>query len=667
MSVRYTAPALTAGLLLASMAAAGTWHGFDAAPPSAPRLIAGGELDALTVDLEVPGVVLTQDAEGWVHLDLPNQSMRMVAGEPELPLLTTSLMLPDTGNVEVDLEVLEEETLQLPGQIAPSHGHLTRDQAISTRPRVAGPVYQQGGQFPAADFQAELGNPYLMRDVRGVAVRVSPVVYDITNNTARVLKRARLHVTTDRSAPGVNTKRRTSRTLSDEFVPVYKRLFANADHLGMIDATDSAPGSGVILVPDKWVDAMQPLQEWRATKGMQSTLVPMSEVGETAEDIRSWVQSRYADDGFTHLLLVGDSDTMPTLKGENEGADCDACYGKLEGNDHVPDIFHSRFSATTTAEVDIQVARAVAYEKNPAVGEAGAFYLKGVGIASNEGRPPDYERMDIVRDGLMDWRFTAMDQLYDEKGWGGHRVSPDEVMDAVNEGRSIMGYLGHGSKKTWVTSKVGPSHIAAMDAPFGAWPMIWDVACVNGDFVGGSDSFAEAWAKAGTVEHPQGAIGIVAATTNMSWHPPVDWQREAILNSMVTGEAFTGGALHHLGLVKAMEKWGDDTDSEGVMMVEQCVFFGDSSVTLRSDLALAPEVSYDDGSDRATLTVTRDGAAVRGARVRFSAGDQSAVRISDGAGTVLLPEGMAIQSGLKITVTGPNLVPMIDETVGGEG
>lgn len=629
-----------------------------------PMFSAMGEPNSFQIDLDVPEVQLIEEGE-YVRVVIAGHALRMEKNEPELPILTTSLLLPDTGIPRATIEVLDEETLQLDKPVAPSRGHLTRDVALSTVPRVQGAVYESGSKYPADEFQVEMGNPYILRDVRGSALRISPVVLDLSNNTLRVLKKARVQVQIHDSALGINSIRERRSAPTREFVELYKNLFLNVDGQPILDLDSENAGYGLILAHDDFVENMKPLQAWREKKGFASELVALSSIREgdgegpiTANEIQEYIRKKYLAGGLTYVLFVGDADRVPTLKGVKEGADCDSCYAKLEGDDHVPDLFMSRFSANNATEVDIQVNRAINYERNPQVGADAAGYLKGIGLGSNEGTPPDFERVEILRTALMDWRFTEMAQLYDEKGYGSHRVTPDEVTTAVQGGSSVIAYMGHGSDTSWVTSRFGTRHIKDLTNTK-HHPMIWDVACVNGNFVN-KNCFAEAWAKAGTPEAPAGAIGIVAATTNMSWHPPVDWQAHAVKDFMIPGKAFTGGALHHFALVKAMEKWGDTGSSQGVMMVEQCVFFGDSSVVLRNDIPKAVTVSRDNGN----LVVKAGDAVVKNARVVLESAGERWVKITDAEGMVSLPtvEGNEAPTFVA-TVTGPNLVPMLDQEI----
>lgn len=659
--------ALARGLRVAALALAmvapahAAFQPFGLSEDREPTFRATGVLESFEVEVEVPGIEV-RESEEWTFLTLPGHSRIMVPGQPELPLLNTSVMLPDRGTPRVTLTVLDEVELELAKPVAPSQGHFTRDISPADRPRVPGAVYEQDTWVPAEDYAAAADTPYIVRDARGATLRISPVLYNPAAGRVRILRKARLEVEVEAGALGVNELHRRSDAVSADFMPLYSSLFTNFESSGFTEAPTESVGHALVIVPDQWEASLEPLNAWRAQKGLPSRSVPYSQVGTTAQDIKSFLQAEYDAGGLTYVLLVGDSEFLPTLKGENEGADCDACMVKLEGTDHVPDVLISRFSAKTTAEVDVQVARAVKYERDPVVGDLAGFYRKAVGIASNEGTPPDFERVGYLRTALLDWRFDAMDELYDEPGWFGDKVEPEEVQAAVNEGRSLIAYMGHGSKKAWVTSDYSVSHVHESDPTTGAWPMIWDVACVNGDFVGGSDCFGEAWAKAGTAANPKGAIGIVAASTNMSWDPPVDWQNAVVTQYFIPEKAYTGGSLHLFGLMKAMEQWGSDEDSEGVMMVEQCIYFGDASVVLRSDRPRQAAVAWAEDEDTGEwiATVTAGDAPVRAARVVVRSERGELVGVTGAAGAVRFPAGIRDGEGVTCTVTGPNLVPVLE-------
>ena len=79
---------------------------------------------------------------------------------------------------------------------------------------------------------------------------------------------------------------------------------------------------------------------------------------------------------------------------------------------------------------------------------AGAdWYHKGTGIASNQGPGDDgendNEHMDVIRQKLLNFTYTEVDQFYDPS------ANSTMVADAMNEGRSIVNYCGHGWLQGW--------------------------------------------------------------------------------------------------------------------------------------------------------------------------------------------------------------------------
>jgi hypothetical protein len=306
------------------------------------------------------------------------------------------------------------------------------------------------------------------------------------------------------------------------------------------------------------------------------------------------------------VILVGDYAQIPNPNGVNEGAPCDPCYAKLEGDDNRPDVAISRLSAQTPTEVTVQVEKILAYEASPDVGSAAAWYATAFGIASDQNLPPDptidSERMNQLRDVLLPYAYTEFTELYD----GIQNPTSTSVAAAVNQGRGLGLYIGHGSDTSWVTSGFSVSDVNSRLTNDGMLPVIWDVACLNGRFNRtGGDCFAEAWMK----KAGGGAVSFEAATTSESWVPPCVAQR-AIVDAVVEETAFTAGAQHLAAKLHLMDVEGDGNSSEGTMWTEQSHLFGAATLWPRT----APPVPPDEPADYAlaagvaSLTVTVGGA-----------------------------------------------------------
>ena len=169
------------------------------------------------------------------------------------------------------------------------------------------------------------------------------------------------------------------------------------------------------------------------------------------------------------------------------------------------------------------VNRTIVYEMNP--DSEGTWYKKGAGFASNQGPGDDgeydNEHLDNIRDLLMAYTYDEIDQVYDPNG----TVADGEV--AINNGRSIINYTGHGSNGSWGNGcPMNQTDVHNLEN-MGMYPFIWSVACVNGEFHQGT-CYAETWLRATNEDDgtPTGAIAVLMSTVNQGWNPPIEGQDE---------------------------------------------------------------------------------------------------------------------------------------------
>lgn len=526
------------------------------------------------------------EIEGVAHavIGLPGRTTLMEKGLPDLPKVRERLIVPDDASMAVRvLEAQEVEVKTRP--IAPSKGHLPRTVDPATVPYEFSDFYQSDAWYPATNV--ELSDPFILRDFRGVSFQINPVQYNPALGRLRLYRRLVVEVYS--AGPGrLNLKRRTKGLdrMDADFESLYRRLFLN------FSAAKYAPileqGRMLIVCYNGFVDDIQSLYQWKLQKGIPTKLALYPDsTGSGSSNVKAYIQDEYdSPDGLTYVLLVGDEGQIPTNSGTAEGAPSDPCYVKLEGGDHYPDAFISRLSATSSAQVDNQVEKFINYEVNPDTGAtAAAWYHKGCGIASDESGGTgmtDYERMELLRDALLDYNYTHVDQIYDPG------ATAAEVSAAVNEGRSIINYIGHGSGTSWGTTDFSVSDVSALSNGH-MLPYICDVACLNGDFTMGSDCFAEAWLKAGSAGSPKGGVAHYAASTLADWVPPCVMQAE-VVDLLCAESKNTFGGLCFNGVMKGMDEYPGTT---GTKLMEQYNLFGDCSVVMRTDLPVVITVIHD--------------------------------------------------------------------------
>jgi hypothetical protein len=517
--------------------------------------------------------VVRIDGTPHVEIRLPGEAVTLERGAPSLPLVARSVIVPDTARMEVSVVDAQYEERSV--LVAPSKGLLYRDVDPATVPYTFGSSYRSDAFWPPAIVS--LGAPYILRDHRGVAVRLNPVQANPFRGLVRVY--SEIVVEIQAAGPGsvnVLAERRADRAPLRAFEQLYDAHFLNAATAD--SATDYPPvpeeGDLLVICHDAWCDAVQPLASHKNGLGIPTTVKPVSEIGNDASAIKDYIQQLYDTSDLGFVLLVGDAEHVDTPireVGWEDGA-ADALYSKLAGSDDYPDILVGRFSAQDVDQVNTQVERTIDYENLPATTQD--WFWRGSGIASAEGAgqgdegQSDIQHQSEIRDWLLAAGYTLVDEIYDPG------ATDDQVADAVNDGRGVMNYTGHGSPTSWGTTGFNNADVNAL-VNDDELPFIFSVACNNGEFHSYTTCFGEAWLRATNEDRPTGAIAMYASSVSQSWAPPMEAQDE--FNLRLTDETepyhYFGG-LCYAGSSSMMDAYGGD----GVEMFDTWILFGDPTV-----------------------------------------------------------------------------------------
>lgn len=585
------------------------------------------------------------DGLSYDVISLDGESNIMLPGMPSLPNVVRSLVIPD--DAEMSVRVVDSHYVDIPGvRVAPSKGVLTRDVDPSSVPYVFEAFYAGDAWYPSEIAYAR--EPYIIRDVRGLAVVVNPFQYNPAIETLRVYDR--LVVEVEASGPGKTNvlERRPSPSVSSEFRAIYDSHFLNYGSIaGLRYSPVEETGSMLIICFDGFMADMQPFVEWKRQMGIACEMVAMSDVGIYATDVRDYIQTYYDTEGVTFVLLVGDSPQVPTLYWS--GGASDPSYSLVAGDDSYPDILVGRFSAATTAGVATQVLRTVEYEKFPQ--PDASWYHKGTGIASNQGPGDDGEDDDehvhVIRDSLLGYTYTVVDEIYDPG------ATPGMVSTALNDGRGIVNYTGHGSTISWSSSDFTIDHVNALTND-NKLPFIVSVACYNGAFTTGT-CFAEAWLQATNGSEPTGALVTYMSSISQSWDPPMCAQDE-IVRLLINEEKRTFGGLCMNGSCQMIDEYGTD----GANMFKTWHVFGDPSVHVRTDTPADLTVSHDAILNPAAESFEVSVPGVEGALCAiYYDGVLYGSALTDASGNATVPvlATPPSQVDLTLTVTAMNRIP----------
>ena len=569
---------------LAQVPAAQTWYALTSEQPAPPEIKFEGDEILVTLPGFFYSTKTVNDKE-YSQIIIPRHGLFLNVGYPELPKVRFNMLIPKDAEAHCELIAVDAMDLELNTPI-PSRGSILRDVDPATVPYVEGDVYRGVMPLPGKEYYVD--SKFIFRGACGLPIEFYPIQYDPKQDLLRVYKTIRIKWSIDAGAYRALSFKRTNR----EFDEMFKETFVNYSSTSERGSL-TEPGRLIIITADIFVDAVRPLAEWKIQRGLKTEIVKMSEIGTTAKDIKSYITTQYqSPESLSYVILVGDSDRdtilndyeIPTLRGSQEGAVCDSCMAMVDGDDQYPDLFISRLSARTVAAVENQVNKFIHYEKNPDID--GAWYLKGIGVASAEAGDSgifDWERAEELRIALETYGFTEVAKIYDPD------ASKDALIAALNNGASVLNYIGHGYGDSWKTTGFNITDAAALTNVY-MNPFIVDVSCYNGLFVQYDACLAESFLRAGTTESPAGAIAMYSASSRTRWEPPCIMQAAVIKDLLVTGLKHTTGGLYFGGMVAALNILGDT--NYGRQLVQQYNIFGDASLSVRSKKPTVLDVTY---------------------------------------------------------------------------
>lgn len=632
-----------------------TWHGINSQSekPAKVNLISSNiNNPQFSVKVEGYNSTTVNTPQGLqLVISLEGATPMLASGCPDLPKVTSSLIIPD--NKQMEVQVSYSSYTDIPNvDIAPSKGNLLRNVDPATVAYSYGPAYQQNQFFPGV--LAELREPFILRDFRGQTVITYPYQYNPVTKVLRVYHELTASLVPT-NQPVVNSLMRTKTMdkVDPEFAHIYNTTFLNFEAQKY---TILAEGSKMLIICyANFMSSMQNFVNWKNDEGIKTEMVSVATAGNTSAAIKTYVTNYYNTNGLTYLLLVGDAAQCPTFTVSGGGSD--NSYGYISGSDHYQEIFVGRISAENTTQVLTQVNRTISYEKSPSV--ATGKYNQCVGIGSDQGPGDDseydYQHIRNILNDLTGYTYASRAELFDGSQ-GGSDAAGDltaaSVTTQVNNGAGVITYCGHGGDDSFVTTGFSNSNMTSLTNT-SIWPFIWSVACVNGNFTSGT-CFAEAWLRATYNNQPSGAVATLMSTINQSWNPPMEGQDEMVdilVESYTSNIKRTFGGISVNGLFKMNETYQD------YAMTDTWTIFGDPSLMVRTNNPTSLTVTHNP-----TSTVGATSFAIQcstaGAVACITINHQIIGRatVVSGAANITFP-ALTTTDTLLLTVTAYNKVP----------
>mgnify|MGYP002625336979 CR=1 FL=1 len=578
------------------------------------ELVASSE-SQITVRLQTPGFyaleVSTPRGEANV-ISVPKAVSTSEAGEPNLPMIAIPVLVGDRQHYGI--RVVDAQYTDFQMEIAPSKGDFSRQTDPEDVPYTYGAAYSTDAFFPAQNVG--LYEPYILRDFRGQNMVVHPFAYNPISKTLRVYYSLTVEMFADgQQGENVIDRRSSTMRMDPEFEALYHNHFINySESLSKYFPVDET-GHLLIICHDAFMDAMQPFVNWKRQTGRPTTMVGISAVGSTESAIKTYIQNQYdANNSLTHVLLVGDVGQIPghSYSAGSYSGKSDNWYGQVAGDDMYNELIIGRFCAESVAQVTTHVNKVIHYERD--IDASDTWLTHGCGVAASAGGgghfgEDDWQHINNIRDDLMGYNYTTVYQEY--YNTSGYNSTTQQISTRVNSGVSIINYCNHGNQTAWQSHSpwYSNSYVNALTND-NKLPIIFSVACLNGQYDYSQACFAETWLRAtnNTTGAPTGAVGGMFSYISQPWIPPMYGQDEMVdvlVESYSNNIKRTLGGISFDGNMKILDQYGQNSNqSNGTYM--GWILFGDPTLTVRNDIPADMGVTHAStmGTTATSLTVT---------------------------------------------------------------
>ncbi|HVQ00895.1 MAG TPA: C25 family cysteine peptidase [Candidatus Thermoplasmatota archaeon] len=473
---------------------------------------------------DVPTITVTVTPEevtvGTTHLAghdfatiaIGDEGVTTTLGQAQLPVISRFLEIPLGAQPRLVIDSVDWETTSLaayglPSQVVPVQPSLVKLPGASVA-FTMDPVYYALDSFVPSTF-AQITS---LGDIRAYSVAflsISPVQYNPTTGGLRVMTHCTLHV----ELPGsdlVHTASMIDRYDTPSFDAVYNNLFANPGALRGDDQRTQRQEGYLIIVGDSLYDAIQPLADWKTSIGFDVTVTKTSEIpgGATKENIKEYIADAYYNWTVppAYVLLVGDVNSIPTWIGTQTSTCTDLYYVTIDPGNYFADIIVSRFSGQTSDQITNMVDKTVFYEQGQFPDSS--WIKKAAFMASNDNYQVSEGTHNYVIDTYMDPNNYTSDKLYCHT----YHATTQQVTDALDDGRSLAVYSGHGSETSWADGPpFSETNVNALTND-GIYPFVCSHACLTNQFTVG-ECFGETWLRA---PH-KGGLAFWGATDYSYW------------------------------------------------------------------------------------------------------------------------------------------------------
>ena len=560
-------------LLSAGVSAVPTTHGsFSTISKSIESTFHYGDEPFMTITVTPSPLVFGQSIlaeQEFATVELPGEGISTNIGKAQLPTISRFIEIPQGAEPVIVVESVSWETtsldiLHLPASIIPVQPSLIKREGATVPFTRDDTFYAMDAFFPSAI--ADVRNLGELRGRQVAFLQIFPVQYNPLSGELRIMTHCELRM----NLPGsdlVETAEKIDRYTTPSFAQLFETSFINYGALLGIEQIGSKQEGYLIIIDDTFFDAIEPFADWKAAIGFDVTVTKTSEIpsGPTKEHIKTYLVDAY--NNWTvppaYVLLVGDVAQIPTWTGSETGTCTDLYYVTIDDENYFADMIISRFPAANAEQVTTMIDKTIYYEQGNFPNES--WIKKAAFLASYDNHLVSEGTHNYVIDSYLTPNNYTCDKLYSYYG-----ATTQQVTDALNDGRSLCIYSGHGSTTSWGDGP--PFDQGDVNALIndGMYPFVCSHSCLTNQFTV-SECFGETWVRAPN----KGGLAFWGATTYSYWDEDDILERRTF-DAWWVDNLETIGGMTNMGLFYLYEHYGGGGMT--LYYFEEYNVLGDSSV-----------------------------------------------------------------------------------------
>ena len=570
-------------------------------------------------------------------------------GKPELPGIFRLVGIPDGASCEVS--VLEKDVDTLKGYRIYPFQKPTTDDSKETEFVIDKKFYESNAIYPTCPVQVE--KPVIWRDITIATLRFYPFAHNPVDSTLIVYRHLVIQLFSRGGSRSVPTKK-----ASPTYLRMYKSAILNPASLNIVEnSKESDSLKYLVIACDSFIQGISPLIDWHHKRGIETKIVSTCSTGTTPDSIKSYITEQYTQYGIEYVLFVGDVEHIPLY--DWDGYPSQYWYACITG-DGVPDLYPelvvSRFSVKDTVELSHQVSKTLNYLKNPPLDE---WLTRSILCAHCETIPDNYASF---KEEVRTYSYSFFTPTFDT-AYGRSNGTTAQVLSAINEGRNIVNYRGHGSKSLWASWDCNGNPLFDLDVlsltntlkP----AIVLNMCCYTGDIEYPVYCLAETWMRASG-----GAVATYGATrtTYTEPHNIFDKHFYKAFGDTLPG-LFCVGDIVYFAYSQTLP-YGSTAE----VNAKQCILLGDPLIEVGTGIPETLEVNHDSiitlKDSNIVVTVTSGGNSVSKALVCVMKDHEIHTHgFTDNAGGITLPVSPTTAGTLWVTVTAHSYLPYEGYTI----